>query len=134
MADAPIHEQQARHNYKLLKQLTSEYRDWQITLAFYTALHVIDCELEKKASCWKSKYMSQGIDFGWYAARNQAINYNFQDIYSNYRMLMEKSRAMRYLEAEAANKKAIEAVTQKDAKVYIDKNLGAILKKFNYDW
>ncbi|GEM_PF-1198653 len=134
MADARIHEQQAKHNYSLLLNTKSDYRDWQITLAFYTALHIIDCELEKKTPDWKKKYMSQAIDSGWYPARNSAINYCFREIYNNYRMLMVKSRVMRYLEAEAANKRAVDAITKEEAKSIIDKHLGAILKKFKYSW
>lgn len=136
MADAQIHEQQAKHNYSLLTQLqsSSTYRDWQITVAFYTALHIIDCELEKKSPNWKGKFLQEGIESGWYGARNLAVSKMFSDIFNNYRMLMEKSRIMRYLEREAANKKAIDAITEDAAKNLIDKHLGAILKKFNYSW
>ena len=136
MANAQTHEDQAKHNYKVLKELqtNSECRDWQITVAFYTALHVIDCELEKKTPDWKKKYMSQAVDSGWYPARNEAINFCFRDIYNNYRMLMIKSRIMRYLEAEAANRKAIDAITEEEAKNFINKHLGTILKRFNYSW
>lgn len=134
MADAKIHENQAKHNYTLLTLLKNEFRDWRITVAFYTAIHLIDCQLEQKAPNWKRKYLAEVVDEGWYGARNKAINYCFKDIYNNYRMLMEKSRIMRYLEAEAANKKAIDAITEKDAKNLIDKHLGAILAKFHYNW
>lgn len=136
MADAKTHEGQAKHNYAFLThfQKGGAFRDWQITVAFYTALHIIDCGLEKASPGWRGRYVSAALESGWHAQRNKAVGAVFSDIYSNYRMLQEKSKAMRYLEADAANKKAIDAISTKDAKELVDKNLGAILKKFNYSW
>lgn len=135
MANSDIHEEQAKHNYNLLEKLQAdeEYQDWQLTIAFYTALHIVDCALAQKNPDWRKLY-TQGSDdqLGWHAVRLKCINSLYRDIYKDYRFLYEKSMLVRYL--ETVNKKAIDVVSQTDAKKFTDTHLGAILAKFSYSW
>jgi len=134
MANAQVHEDQAKHNYKVLKYLQTkgEYRDWQITVAFYTALHIVDCNLAKNNPDWKRMWANAGMEKGWHAARIKCINSVYSDIYNSYRFLIEKSKLVRYL--ETFDKKAVDIISKQEAQEFISKHLGAILKKFNYSW
>ena len=135
MADAVIHEKQAKHNYSLLKELQGNgvYQDWQLTIAFYTALHIVDCALARENPDWRKKWAENGDQqTGWHAVRKMCVNSLYRDIYKNYRFLYEKSMLMRYL--EGYNKKATDIISQEEAKRYAENHLGAILKKFGYSW
>lgn len=134
MANAQTYEDQAKHNYKVLKHLQtkSECRDWQITVAFYTALHIIDCNFAKANPDWRKMWASAGMETGWHAARLKCINSVYSDIYNSYRFLNEKSKLVRYL--ETIDKKAVDVISEQEAKEFVNKHLGAILKKFKYSW
>lgn len=134
MTSANTHEEQAKHNYSLLKELQNEekFQDWQLTIAFYTALHVIDCELTKANPDWRKKYTEGGDQFGWHAVRTKCINSLYRDIYKHYRFLQEKSQLARYL--EGIDKKAIDLISVDEAKNYSDTHLQPILAKFRHSW
>ena len=134
MASASIHEQQAKHNYSLLKDLQEEekFQDWQLTIAFYTALHIIDCALTTENPEWRRIYSEGGDPAGWHAVRKKCINSLFRDIFKNYRFLEEKSQLARYL--EGVDKKAVDIITADQAKDYTDTHLTPIMVKFSHSW
>jgi hypothetical protein len=47
MADTEQHIRQWKHNRRFAKTIDSTYRDWQINVIFYTALHAVDAAIAK---------------------------------------------------------------------------------------
>jgi hypothetical protein len=83
------HIAQWKHNRLFAKTIDSKYRDWQINVIFYTALHVIDAAL---ALC------SLGISVTDHSSRNDKVKTNnaFAPIRNKYFNLYRISRITRY--------------------------------------
>ncbi len=135
MADTQIHEQQAKHNYLFLKSFIgkSDFRDWQVTVSFYTALHITECQLNKLNPKWRESLIE--LDHrGIHAWQETCISKAFRDIYGSYRLLHEKSETARYLRGSAGNKIAKDILTKSDVKELIEIHLKKIIDKFGYNW
>lgn len=89
MADSLIdkHLQQWKHNRRFAKTIDAIYRDWQITVIFYTALHLVDAALA-----------SLGVTVANHDMRNDQVKNNgaFQQIRQEYLHLYRISRVTRY--------------------------------------
>lgn len=136
MDNSKTHEDQAKSNYSLLKDilLRTKYKDWKITVAFYTALHVMECQLIKKNPDWRRKNFQRNDPTSQHAWRSTCVSSLFKDVALNYRMLEERSKTARYLENTSEDKIANDVISEKDTKQCIDVYLKGILKKFNYNW
>lgn len=81
------HVQQWRHNRAFAKTIDGQYRDWQINVIFYTALHVIDAAL-----------VSLGVTVSEHSQRNDLVrtNESFAQVRNQYLNLYRISRVTRY--------------------------------------
>ena len=89
---------QAEHNLKFLKEINknfpTDFFDWKITVAFYTAIHLT------KALLWKRK----GEEFESHEKRNGTLSHqrnNHQspvtkNYWINYKLLYDESQKVRY--------------------------------------
>ena len=88
------HTAQAEHNENFLNFLTeqskqTEYSDWYVTVAFYTALHHFEAALSVKPSA--------GFDHSPnHVTRNNIIKTTFKTLYPPYAILYQMSRIARY--------------------------------------
>jgi hypothetical protein len=82
-----MHVKQWRHNRRFAKTIDSNFRDWQINVIFYTALHAVDAALAKLGVCVED-----------HTTRNEAVksNSSFAGIRDNYLNLYRISRITRY--------------------------------------
>jgi hypothetical protein len=87
MASVEQHVAQWKHNRRFAKTIDSKYRDWQINVIFYTALHVIDAAL-----------VSLGVNVADHNDRNEQIksNSSFASVRIQYLDLYRISRITRY--------------------------------------
>ncbi|MBU3979474.1 hypothetical protein KJ980_03965 [Patescibacteria group bacterium] len=136
MANYQIHEDQAKSNYSLLTKILrkSKYKDWKITVAFYTAVHIMECQLTKASPDWRSGNYQRDNPESQHAWREKCINLMFRDIFKHYRMLEIRSKTARYLEGTPGNITANDFISEKDSQDCLDNHLKKILKKFNYFW
>ncbi len=89
MASLGNHIRQWKHNRTFLTMIPLDYRDWIITIAFYSALHAIDALLAFDKV--------RGITS--HQARNDVLmrTNRYQRIYKAYHPLYSLSRTIRYL-------------------------------------
>ncbi len=81
------HVDQWRHNRRFAKTIARDYLDWQVTVIFYTALHLIDAALA-----------SLGLSVSDHAERNRQVrsNESFAGVRRSYLDLYRISRITRY--------------------------------------
>lgn len=81
------HLDQWKHNRQFAKTIDGGYRDWQINVIFYTALHVIDAALA-----------SLGVQVSDHPNRNEQVRTNeaFAPVRNQYLNLYRISRVTRY--------------------------------------
>lgn len=110
MASQDKHKDQAEHNFNLAGSLgEDEYRDWTITICFYSALHFtnlifisdpkighIDQLYDKLKS--STETADQVRDVSIHAFRESIIGSKLPSIRTKYRQLRVMSQAVRYLE------------------------------------
>jgi len=82
------HLDQWKHNRSFLRSIPGEYPDWIVTVAFYTALHVIDALLAKEARTITD-----------HKTRNEVLRKTnrYEKIWRAYQPLYGLSRTVRYL-------------------------------------
>lgn len=99
MALTSIHLNQASHNYSLLKDLKSKYKDWKIIVAYYTAIHIFDSKLEKHYPILKAQYMERTgkTSIPEHKIRWLAIKGNDKDLLNDFELLEQRSKEARYL-------------------------------------
>ncbi len=87
MATAQEHIDQWKHNRRFARSIDGNYRDWQITAIFYTALHLIDAALD-----------SLDVQVCDHAQRNDQVRTNgsFASVRQQYLDLYRISRVTRY--------------------------------------
>ena len=87
------HIEQWKHNRQFARTIDRKYRDWQINVIFYTALHIIDAALA-----------SLGVIVSEHTERNQQVRTNgsFAAVRNQYLDLYRISRVTRY-DAEPDN-------------------------------
>jgi hypothetical protein len=87
MADADKHVSQWKHNRKFAKTIASEFRDWQINVIFYAALHLVDAALVRL-----------GQNVADHSSRNEQVKINaaFATSRDQYLNLYRISRITRY--------------------------------------
>jgi hypothetical protein len=87
MANVKQHLDQWKHNRQFAKTIDRKYRDWQINVIFYTALHVIDAALASLGVCV--------VD---HSQRNNEVRTNgsFAAVRTQYLDLYRISRVTRY--------------------------------------
>lgn len=81
------HVDQWRHNRSFARTIEGRYRDWQINVIFYTALHVVDAALA-----------SVGVMVSEHSQRNEQVrsNESFAAVRNQYLNLYRISRITRY--------------------------------------
>lgn len=87
MASVDQHIAQWRHNRRFAKTIEPAYRDWQVNVIFYTALHAIDAAIAKL-----------GLRVTEHVERNQIVRTNeaFAGVRDPYLNLYRISRVTRY--------------------------------------
>ncbi len=114
---------QWKHNRKFARTISHEFRDWQINVIFYTALHVVDAALA-----------SLGLTPTNHSARNDQVktNASFAGVREQYLNLYRISRVTRY-DAEPDNWLPQEYLTindlVNDLLRPIENGLGSIINK-----
>lgn len=114
------HLKQVEHNLSILRQINRSIgwsNDWQITVCFYTALHIISAYLSKRGVTYTSH---QDTFDALNPANPLNINAIPMNIYTQYKYLSDQSRLARYLTVGAGSapivlndnhlKKAIESL------------------------
>lgn len=81
------HVEQWKHNREFARTINGRYRDWQINVIFYTALHLIDAALA-----------SLGVGVSEHTERNDRVRMNesFAAVRTQYLNLYRISRVTRY--------------------------------------
>jgi len=87
------HLTQVRHNIDILNSFcsgavpypTTVYPDWAVTVAFYTAVHLVEARL--------AQYHTHSTN---HAQRDNEIRRRFRPIWHNYNRLQNNSRGARY--------------------------------------
>ncbi len=81
------HVDQWKHNRQFAKTIDAQYRDWQVNVIFYTALHAIDAAMA-----------SLGVTVTDHSERNQQVRTNatFASVREQYLHLYRISRITRY--------------------------------------
>ena len=127
MPSEQIHRQQASHNKSFLGSITNNnYRDWRLTVAFYTALHAIDAGLTHKDPLWKAKRTNESL----YSLREKILAMWNRDIHKHYNFLLIRSKETRYLE-NIGDKLAKDYFTDSQVNKYIHDHLKPILEFFS---
>lgn len=113
------HISQAKHNLKFLSTFcdTYDFNDWSITLAFYVAVHIVECAIYRTDPIRFSdrEFHAQHSDdllrfikmdptlalenigeLRQHGVRKIVVAKNFEDITTSYLLLHDKSRAARY--------------------------------------
>jgi len=87
MASVEQHVAQWKHNRKCAQTIDRTYRDWQINIIFYAALHAVDAALRHL-----------GVDVSDHEGRNKAVreNASFASIRTKYLDLYRISKVTRY--------------------------------------
>lgn len=133
MTTSNIHEEQAKHNYSLLKMLDGKsYRDWRITIAYYTAIHVIDGKMQSALEAERKKLLAESskmsIDFHF--VREKALEkYAPREVWSAFMTLKKRSMSARYL--DGINDVAFKALSKADEDDCIKIKLKLIMDKFS---
>lgn len=122
MAQVDEHIEQAKKNLNFLDEISKiqGYPDWQVTVCFYTALHLINAHLSSK-----------GMQYRKHSDVDNAINpYNAlslcklpEEVYTAYSTLYKLSRRSRYL----VDLKDHKIASNTGCLIY-DKHLGKALK------
>jgi hypothetical protein len=81
------HLQQWQHNRRFVRSIAPQFRDWQINVIFYTALHAVDAALAHL-----------GVQVSDHSNRNEQVktNLSFAAVRSQYMDLYRISRITRY--------------------------------------
>lgn len=118
MANFKEHITQAKSNLDYLSKINTHINDrwdWQVTTCFYTALHLMNAHIAKKAN---KNYLS-------HTRVDQALNpYGLsvakidEDTYSSYNSLANLSRRSRYLLTENKNQVDSETDIQRQCLTY----------------
>ncbi len=73
-----------------LYESDSNSYDWQVTILFYAALHLVDDHFERNGHALPNNH----------AVRNKMVEKHFSDLMNNYDFLFEASMVARYEELE----------------------------------
>jgi hypothetical protein len=105
MAPQGQHQDQAKHNQKLLEILDGieggeHFDDWYVTVTFYTALHCFEAVLPvvAKKINYKRKMSLIAEHYDAHIDRLIAMRMEFGEIYPSYSSLYNRSRAAKYRE------------------------------------
>ena len=141
MATFIEHIQQSKKNLSFLSKISTEVSDcwdWQVTVSFYTALHLINSHIAAKTQA----------NFLTHSRVDEVINpYNKlsvarldEDIYTSYTKLFQLSRRSRYLLNENYKKSDIIPASLTHSKHvkksihHLQKILGFIKKEYKQDF
>lgn len=100
MADYQIHLGQAEHNKKLVNRLTRrlDFKDWSITVAFYTAIHYVESGFVNIA-CVQHSETSKPRRRSYHDWRQELVANYFPAALNSYQRLRSMSQTARYLTA-----------------------------------
>jgi hypothetical protein len=127
VADFQSHIIQSQHNFSVLGQLNAKVSnsiDWQITICFYTALHLIDAYLAKEGNIHYNKHIEVRKAI-WFDEPLSLLKLP-EDICLAYRSLENLSRKARYLCSDIDGQREKEKAI---AHIVKDKDLYKALKK-----
>jgi len=130
MADLPDHCHQAIHNEKCAKLILAtdgHARDWSITAAFYSAIHLVEAAFTTKPDIGHSEAADRG-GLSPHDYRQKMVFELAPPAFESYRKLREVSRTVRYLSAPSqyGGVPALEYVTEADARDLIGKKLSTV--------
>jgi len=134
MALPKVHELQAKHNYIFLKfiERKKDFIDWHVTVAYYTAIHIVDSKISERYLELREKqlktFSDKGIDM--HAIRDIAVRRYLTDIYTSFKLLREQSKTARYLENTSGTEIASKALKEQDVKELLTIHLENIIKRF----
>lgn len=131
MAEYQQHIDQSKKNFRILQDVNAKIPDsldWQITICFYTALHLIDAYLAKEAGMHYQKH-TEVREAIWY--ENKMSPYRIEDdrLCLSYRSLENLSRRSRYLCHDDASLRYKEAGQQH---LINDKHLAKAVRLLDY--
>lgn len=102
------HIQQSQNNIRFLSKISTSIEncwDWQVTVCFYSALHLINAHIVDKT---KANYISHSkVDEIINPFNQMSIAKLDEEIYTSYIKLFQLSRRSRYLLGENYNKHAL---------------------------
>ena len=140
MADLQSHKNQADHNLDFLVVANNDQQenwDWQVTIAFYAGVHLINAHLARSVNLHYRTHtdVNEAIDFG----NSTSLARLPEEVYLQYRALFNLSRRSRYLIHEN-NPKADELIPHltherhfKKAIKYLDRIIDYMREKYSID-
>lgn len=125
---------QAGRNEKLAQLLLSEldYKEWAVTVTFYSALHYVEAAFSQDASI---EHSETSMPSGWtksiHAWREHLIFISFSSIYNAYRKLSNSSMIVRYLSSSGTSigQPAEDVFSDDDVGNFINRDLDKIKRK-----
>jgi len=130
---------QAGRNEKLARRLLSElgYKEWAVTVTFYSALHYVEAAFSQIASI---EHSETSMPVGWpksiHAWREDLIFHNFASIHNTYRKLGNSSMLVRYLSNTSGGmpigQPAEDFFSDDDVGKFIDRDLDKIKRKVGF--
>jgi len=142
MASQVTHIAQAKHNNKLAKTLlrTLKYKDWLITISFYTAVHLVEAAFSEiseikhteafVARAPSGRGETEELQRSFHFWREKLIGTHFKGIRRHYSQLKIASEQARYL--ETLDKPSFEFFSDKDAKKLYEEDLMKIRSTLDF--
>lgn len=117
----PLHDshfEKSKENLITLKQLSShkESKDWFITIAFYSALHLVEAMLSLQ-----NRLKSNTLHCFSHTIRKDVLSAAYPKIWKKYRPLYDASLAARYIQRDDL---------QKDAFYSLDTIINTLIKQY----
>lgn len=103
MANFDEHIQQARRNLEFLSQINQKvgnFYDWQVTVCFYTALHLVNAHLSKHNLQYRKHH---DVNYALNPDVQLSVSKLPEEEYNSYMALQRLSRRSRYLANEKDN-------------------------------
>lgn len=132
MADLVDHVRQAAHNEACAKFLLHdkpEYRDWAITAAFYSAVHLVEACFSTMQEIGHTETADdRADDEGKHQFRERKVRELARGAHKSYRKLREASYNVRYIPKVAAGggQVALDYYDEQAARLFIERDLSTI--------
>jgi len=143
MPSYQAHLYQAQHNEQLLSELVANlsYKDWVVTVAFYTAMHYVEAHFFNDPNIIHSDTSIPIDNQGkWlhtpHVWRMELLRNNYpQDVWKSFRSLYNESRIARYLLSQSGKAVTTDAQTHwtdAEAKDFVNIDLNTIKNSLGF--
>lgn len=129
---------QAGRNERLAKQLLSEltYKEWVVTVAFYSGLHYVEAALNQVSSIGHSETsMPRHYPGGLHGYREDLVFQHFRSAWASYSKLRTQSIVARYLSTTQRvflQEPAEDYFSEQDVRNFVDRDLDKVRRKLGF--